>query len=115
VSTFKPGDEVAVIQCDPGPAGKPIEGADWLYGTVAEAGPCSISVRYGDGEARVFMLDSRNRAWACRGTLRAVWLCSRCEWAITGEPAADGCDPSRKWCSGTCHDASAEQQAGALR
>ena len=106
MTPFRVDQDVIVIEYDE--AGKPREGGAYLYGTVAEAGPCSVSARFGDGTTWLFLLDSRDRAWRDGGRLRLVAACHRCEFPALA-PVVDPDDPlHRVWCSEECRDAAAE-------
>jgi hypothetical protein len=103
---FRLHDDVAVVDHDPA-TGKAVEGGTVLHAIVTGAGMCSVTARY-DGETRLFLLDSRGRAWAKGGRLRLVPLCHRCEEPAT-TPVKAGDDPlDRTWCSEDCRDADAE-------
>ena len=107
MTPFRVDQDVIVIECDE--AGKPREGAPYLYGTVAEAGPCSVSARFGDGTGWLFLLDSRGRAWRDSGRLRLVAACHRCGFPVLGTPVTADDDPlHRQWCSEECRDSEAE-------
>ena len=110
-TAFRKGDDVAVVEHDDD--GNPVRDGRIIRGTVTEAGPCSIRVSglfsLAD-EPRLFLLDSRNRAWRNSGRWRAVPLCRHCEEPITGEPVTSKGDPlGRTWCGEGCRDADAEQ------
>jgi hypothetical protein len=106
VTTFRTHQDVAVVEC--GKGGEILEDRPYLYGTVTEAKPWSVRARLADEDVRLFLLDSRDRAWSEGGRRRLVPLC-RCEKPILGEPVTDPDDPmGRLFCTGECRDGAAE-------
>jgi hypothetical protein len=106
LTCFRRYQDVAAVEHDE--AGKPIEGGKVRYATVTEAKPWSVSARFERGETRLFLLDSRDRAWCDGGRFRLVPLC-RCEKPILGEPVMADDDPTgRQWCSEDCLTSAAE-------
>ena len=105
--TFRQHQEVAVVEHDA--TGFPLEGGRVLLATVTEARQCSVRARFADGTERLFLLDSRDRAWRESGRWRLVPVC-RCDKPITDTPVTD--QSGHPFCSVDCRDDDAATWAG---
>lgn len=106
MTTFRRYQDVAAVEHDE--AGKPLEGGEVTPCTVIKVNDWPVVARRADGAVRLFLLDSRGRAWAGMGQWRLVPVC-RCESPILGEPVTDPDDlTGRVFCSRDCLTAAAE-------
>jgi len=109
---FRLHQDVAAVECDP--ASGPFEGGQSWPATVTEVKPWSIRIRLDGGGDRLFLVDSRGRAWREAGRWRLAPLCDRdgCESPVLGEPVKAEDDPQgRQWCSTDCRDDDAQAWA----
>jgi hypothetical protein len=108
---FRQYQSAIVAECDK--AGSIRGDRPYLYGTVTEVKPWSVSVRFGNGGTWLFLLDSRGRAWRESGRLQLVPACCRCEFPVLREPATAEDDPmGRAFCSEECLADEAERTRG---
>jgi hypothetical protein len=106
VTAFTLHQDVAAVECDP--ASGPFEGGQSWPATVTEVKPWSIRVRLDGGGDRLFLVDSRGRAWRDSGRLRLFPLC-RCDSPVLGDPVTDPDDLRREeFCGPDCLTAAAE-------
>src|ERR1700756_1099908 len=111
-TTFRRYQDVAAVECDE--AGNPVEGGEVTPCTVTKANDWSVTARRADGAVRLFLLDSRGRAWAGVGQGRLGPGC-RCERPILGEPVTDEDDPAgEEFCGPDCLGTAGEASHGAF-